>query len=246
MSKSLFKFGCIKVLIAVFCFALMTAQIAAAQEGESETSGPENSLRKGAWALQFEIKYLLDIEAFQGFAISGKRHLSDRRAVRLGMGIWLSSSSNDSRYSNPSQGAPPTTRERLEDFTKLDLTSQYILYPSTQKNMNLYLGAGPLIRFVLDDSKAKLVSHDSTDILLDQDISRRYSWTLGLSIVLGVEWFAAKDISFHGEYRISSGYTWEKFRRSDYSPPNRSTTEFTENQLFLRHDDVKLGVSLYF
>ena len=53
------------------------------------TQAKENSLKKGKWALQFEVNRNLDVRGFQGQTLSIKNHTADNRAYRLGITVAL-------------------------------------------------------------------------------------------------------------------------------------------------------------
>jgi len=75
-------------------------------------------------------------------------------------------------------------------------------------------------------------------------------WSLGLTGLVGVEWFVSKSISLHAEYRISLGYSQEKreYNRTTISQTGKSYITGNETIKFrqLSSDGVRFGLSVYF
>jgi hypothetical protein len=214
-----------------------------AQEGEADIGKPSHSLYKGSKALQFRITNDFVLTDFQGVALSGKKHISKNSAIRLGANLNVEFSTAEDGTNFP--GDTTVTLSDADNSTqKLILEMQYIRYASIDRRMKLFWGAGPSLQFYRD-----ITETDYHDIV--NDISRKLrdenkSWGAGVSGVIGVEWFATSDISFHTEYILSIMYEWQKIRENRVSGTNINSTLFEEKEVRLYASNVRFGLSLYF
>jgi len=205
---------------------MLTAGMAVAQEDERA-----NSLEAGAWALMFGIDSDFTLEPFEGGSLSLKRHFSDRSAVRVG--IDLSLSSNENTVTNTFD------RTTTSDAYSFRLEGLYQRYTSPGRTINFYWGAGAFGGYSDRTSEA---TADST--LNRSDTS---SYSLGATGALGVEFFAARSIGIHAEYRASVGYNWNETvlrnERPGFPVDERSTDGSGWN---LGSGSVRFGLSAYF
>ncbi len=249
MPKSLFNSGCITVLIAVFCFAIMIAPIATAQEGESDAPAPKHSLKDGAWALQFQLGSALSPRGYESMVISAKYHLTNRSAIRLGFDI-----NGDIYFGGHTshRGAPPddtlysSSRDNI-NRQGINLKSEYLKYTQIDPQLHFFLGAGPTFGFSHYKSKRNDRRTYPPEPKGPRYISEDYNWSLGISALLGAEWFPSKRISFIAEYGVSFDYTYA-LRKSEYTTDegvyfNRS--RFHMNYFSLDLLAAKIGIAVY-
>ena len=250
MLKRSFNSGCIRVLIAVFCFATMVVPIATAQEGESNTPAPKHSLKDGAWALQFQLGSAFSRRGYDGIVISAKYHLTKRSAIRLGIDI-----NGDIHFGGHTshRGTPPddtlysSSRDNI-NREGIKLISEYIKYTQIDPKLHFFLGIGPTFGF----SHFKSKSESRYTYLQEPEsrtyISKTYNWSLGISGVLGAEWFPTKRISVIAEYGVSFDYRYQ-IRRSEVigdAPTKSSRNRNHMNYFALDLLAAKIGIAVYF
>lgn len=235
------KFAIVVPVIFSFLICLGQSQ---AQESAGGATKPSHSIYDGSKALQFRVTNNFTLSNFQGAALSGKKHISNNSAIRLGVDLFFDFSTRDEDSRIFYNDTTITASDAEGNTQRLALELQYIRYVSTDKKIKIYWGTGPSIRF-----NNEVVETDYYDSY--NDISRKLkdedkSWGLGASGVLGAEWFATSSISFHTEYVTTLLYEWRKVREDnalfrDYS---HISTESSGFQVYAT--DVRFGLSLYF
>ena len=179
----------------------------------------QNSLKKSKFALQFQIGGSLTLKPFQESSFSGKYHFTDFSAIRAGIQI---SNSVD-------------IESKIDDVDSLKsnslsfkINAEYIYYVGVEDDICLFIGGG--LAYGRDFYNA-----DGTYLSSD-------SWNIGLSAIIGMEWFVKKNISLSGEYGIILNYL------------NRYSTNLSRNVIINQHktnfnlnsyNQFKIGVSLY-
>lgn len=203
----------------------------------------------GSWSVQFQIADQINLEPFNGKAISLKYHLSEKSAIRLGLNLGLGSDDSDSEHSY-------TYRDTLEDLSELESESSsqmaqlnlvYMLYPNPDGKVKLFYGAGPLV--MVSRTKSERESIDTTGDSMKESHWGR-SWALGLIGIFGAEWFATDAISFHAEYRAIARYmrTNSEVDRTSYNDSRASiiTSDKESDDWDFDASKVTFGISLYF
>ncbi len=250
MSKSLFKARCITVLIAVFYSAIMTASIATAQEGESDAPAPEHSLKDGVWALQFQLGSALSRRGYESMVISAKYHLTNRSAIRLGFDIsgYIQFGGHTGHRGMPPDDTLYSSSRDNINRERINLLSEYVKYTQIDPKLHFFLGAGPTFGFSHYKSDRNDRRTYPPEPKGPRSTSEDYNWSLGISALLGAEWFPSKRISFIAEYGVSFDYTYA-LRKSEYTTDegvyfNRSrshTNNYSMNLLA-----AKIGLAVYF
>ncbi len=248
------------VLFFAFVGVFLVSSLAFAQDSDSlrrvEKKRP-NSLKPGAWALQFQISdNFRSFSGLQGFGVSVKYHFSRTNALRFGVGGGLSTSDFDDNFRS---FQADTVRQRgvrdsEGDGENVDFAAQYVFYTSPGADVNFFFGTGPLIRFAHNQS----VNQDNVSYGSSFGV-RNYTrdetrWNVGASGIFGAEWFAIKSISFHAEYGVSLEY-----QSSDYSSKGTDTvTDISGTRVYSFESEssgssirfnlaiVKFGLSVYF
>ncbi|UCE66034.1 MAG: hypothetical protein JSU85_14465 [Candidatus Zixiibacteriota bacterium] len=229
-------------LAAIFVFVASSQSLA--QEGKTHDGKPSHSLYKGAKALQFRITNNFVLTDFQGVALSGKKHISKNSAIRLGANLYTEFSTEDEDRRIFSSDTTIASSDAENSAQMLILEMQYIRYASIERRIKLFWGAGPSLRF-----NREIIETDYYDGF--NNISRRLrdenkSWGTGATGVIGVEWFATSDISFHTEYILSIMYEWQKIRDDDASGTNFVSISSEETGIQVYASNVRFGLSLYF
>jgi len=210
--------------VALLCFCLPVS----ADGGGTEKV---NSLEPGSWSLQFRITENFQLSSFQGATLSAKRHLSAGRAIRFG--ISLNGSVTDKEQTVIDQAADSTFFDLQTDENQqyIRFDAQYLFYPSPEKKLGMFFGAGPLFEF----SRNEVSSSDQWAV--------NKIWSLGVSAVLGVEWFATERISFLSEYSSRVSYDIQISEKSFGSNSFKHKDE--AQTLSFAYSSVKFGLSVY-
>ncbi len=245
------------VLFLAFAGVFLISSLTFAQNSDSllpiEKKRP-NSLKPGAWSLQFHVTSNFTLNAFQGVLISSKVHFSDRKALRFGVGMGASMFDGESirREARGDTVNQATDGEEEGDAQNFDISFLYLSYPSPSSRINLFFGTGPFFRFTRNSSERKGTGsyYDTAYVSYTfVDGFEFEKWAVGLSGVLGAEWFATKSISLHAEY----GFFFEYSRgtgKSHYTrvyPTGPVTSEYEDvRKVFnIGQPQVKLGLSVY-
>lgn len=206
------------------------------QEDMSENS----SLKEGVWAMQFQIEGFFNLKAFQGTTISVKKHITDKSALRFGIGLSLNISTEDYNTTLYQNDYASDYQSRDIHENRLNVSSQYLYYLLGETGVNLFFGVGPL----LDYSWYK--SEYNRDTLME---SRKSNSTgFGVIGIVGVEWFAVRSISFHAEYSTSANYNWYESTnlRESFNPSKTDESKSKRKYFNLSPQPVRFGISLYF
>ena len=204
----------------------------------------ENSLKEGAWALQFQVIRNFQLASFQGSTISIKKHLSDGTALRAGVSLGFSLLDREGTdYVNDTI---VQSEDSDDNMTSFGFVVQMIKYPNPLAATNLYYGVGPT--FAYSHTKDYQVVEDPIDGDSRSNDRRRTSWHAGMSSVIGIEWFPRSNISLLAEYGVSLYYERTRYTiETRYSPQERTTkTEDNTDGFVLAGSSVKFGLSVYF
>jgi hypothetical protein len=203
----------------------------------------ENSLRDGAWALQFGIGNDFRLTNFEGSSIALKRHFSDRSAVRaiVDFDLW-GGESDDGANSR-------VTSESEYDRWDVDLTLLYQRYFAVTGRTAMFFGVGPRWGYESrqDDDVTTYAATDSTDMLITMRKREQDEWRIGGSVVVGGEWFASKAISLHAEYLAVILYRSATFWQADWVDGIvTSVNESDSSSWSVNQGTVRFGLSVYF
>lgn len=225
----------------VFVLILAASFSAVGVHAQTEESKANNSLKDGAWALQFQIGSNFTLNSFQGAVISAKRHYSDCIAVRVGV-------SGSLEFGNSKYNLSDTTRtmalgENSFNTQSISLVGQYLVYPSPDARINVFFGGGPVFTFSRRYNDSKSISLEHYQVFISK------GWGVGGVGVFGVEWFASMEFSLHAEYDVSLQYFWDR-GSSEYRLTQGDrvlqTQENTSKSWRFYANSVKFGLSVYF
>ena len=192
-------------------FGLLCCSFAAAEASDSSEEGSE-PLSPGSWSAQFQIDNNFTLTSFQGAVLSMKRHRSAGSAFRLGVTLRLEAAGRDG---TSTETRNDTLTSEVVDGSDSDTQSfqidiQYLIYPSPNSPAKLFLGFGPFGQFATGNSERVNFLSSGVSSRVRSEFT---NWAIGLSGLLGVEWFAANRISFHAEYGASVRYYESKSTR---------------------------------
>lgn len=205
---------------------------------------PKNSLTKGSWSVQFQVGWNLQIQAFEGLAISLKRHLSKKTAVRFGVGLGFRGTNDDvgidvgGPYYGDTNVVETTLNQR---YYNVVITGNYLIYPKPDANINLYFGLGPRVKYTYRKDE---YSYDVGEIRSNVD----KGWSAGINGVFGCEWFPVHYLSFFAEYSAYAQYIQNEGTLTVYDTNRKVLHTYNENSKGFEFvgNTAKLGLSLYF
>lgn len=239
MSRTSTRLG--MIVLQILAASVILAATAYSQGADSGAVRQTNSLRAGAWALQFQEGRDFTLGSFDGTTLSIQKHTSAGGAWRLG--VTLSGNVQQVKYANTYvQGGTNQERSYKTDINaqSLILGLTRIVYPRPPSAVNFLYGLGP--RFSYGRTHDEMSS--ST---VDPHSSTSRNWSIGLGIVLGVQWFPYRSIGLSGEYSSSLVYRWQEDENlsTSISSGARSDTVDTTRGFSLANGGVRLGVSVY-
>lgn len=232
------------VLLLAFTGLFLISSLAFAQDSDSlpsiEKKRP-NSLKAGAWALQFQITQDFTLKDFQGMLISAKRHYSKGKAIRFGIGLSASLTDSDDWYrSFQNDTIVGGANSELENNGQsVDLIGQYVIYRPTDAKASFYFGGG----LVGSYSRSKSNSASSSG---SRNSQTTQNFAIGLSGVFGAEWFATKNIGLLAEYGVTLKYNWTRSNYKSSSGIFSNTGVRIQRTIGINPAIVKLGLSVYF
>ena len=221
-------------MIAAALIVLPSLAGAAPPDSTAAPAGRANSLRAGAWALQFSINgQLLSVREFSG-GVSLKRQFSSKNAIRLGVGASGSTQDESVEYIYS-----PASEGKTDGYS-LYLESVFQRYVNPAAPANFYWGLGPYVDYRHSSHDQSV---DSTSVSYDEA-----SLGVGARGLIGVEWFASREISLHAEYTATGGYyrTEETTERSKIGQPTSSTKRENHGWSLGASGVVRFGLSVYF
>lgn len=246
------------VLFLAFAGVLLLSSLTFAQNPDSLPPIEKkcsNSLKPGAWALQFQITQDFTLNAFQGVLLSAKKHFSDKSAFRFGLGLSASMSDADNFFEQRNIDTVRQIRENESESNtrSFDVALQYLFYPSPAARANLFLGTGPFVRHSHSrvESKADDALFDTVTFNYSyRNVSESNRWSVGVGGILGAEWFATRVFSLHTEYGLTLEYTSSE-SKSIYTDfytgiPITRRYETSQRGLNIGPSTVKFGLSVYF
>lgn len=174
--------------------------------------------------------------AFEGSILSAKRQLSESRALRLGLGVSAGRSTLDSEDSS--------IDENSNNQQALSADVQYLIYPMDEGTIRVFYGGGPTFGFARNHNEREI----ETSRTLRERTDRRYE--VGVTGVLGAEWFVKENISLTAEYGVQAEYdridqTIEQ-ESIDLDQPPVTVEDEQRSSFSFGPRPVRLGVSVYF
>ena len=240
----------ILTIAVIGCILFFSSPLSACENCSKEV---KHSLHKGSCALQFALTgdlWNLQMEDLMGSFFSGKIHLSDKRAIR--MGIQLSGGKED-RDGSTTQGERRTSLDRHSTSGSISLVLQPVWYLRANDNIHFNVGIGPNVSFGrATSSQTNYIQNSSDGPVTTSNLieEKKKNYFLGVEGTVGVELFLKKNLSFTTEFHPSLGYG---FLKSEYT--NRydlasgsydQQSEETRENLQFNSNAVRIGLSFYF
>jgi hypothetical protein len=218
----------IRRLIVLFALALVYPTAA---------SAATNSLRDGAWGLEFQVQTPLFSSSYTGAAGIGAIHnSSERSAVRLGLMVGINSQDTDgtrtSYLAYPSDTLGVAQTPSYSDHRDVSMFLHLVRYVGVGKRIGFSVEGGPSARWLSEEygrTDYYTFSQAFSSITGDLD-----SWSYGGDLQVGFVWFFRTRLSLGGRYGITALRTESKetLRRDFYNPPyggGAVETEFEES-----------------
>ena len=192
---------------------------------------------RGKYALQFQIASNFQLASFNGATISGKYTLPDGNALRAGLSISGNNTSTDiNQNTNPIYNAPENKAKSSTNSYGITLIAQYLFYNPVINDVSFYYGGGPLAGISYKKNNNTVTNSNNYE-----DITN--GWTLGVTLVCGVDWFISKRLSISGEYGLVASYS--KTIETNLNATPQWTQQTNYGYQFIGNN-VKLGLSIYF
>jgi hypothetical protein len=219
-----------KVFIFLFIIFFLSSGKAFLQDTLKTNQFADSPLKKGSWAMAFELGTLLwgdlgyyseYVHKIENYNFLIKYHLSEKTAVRVNF-AFISGSHNiieyytDDKYKYVKFGI----NANIQYF----LTDKYFAKP--------FLSIGPYYNLVYNKSDYNNFS-----------ISKTNNWDAGIMFTFGIELFVYKNIGLIGEH-IIKGTIGNK-----HSYNNNTENGILDNDIYIfkvRANSSRIGFSLYF
>ena len=243
----------VKCLCILAAFSLSPAFLQA-QDSTKEL----NSLKPGAWALQFGIGGNFTLTSFQGASFAAKYHLSESSAVRAG--ISIGGNTGDATGSSTMNQTDTITylgsQNKSSNNQALNFMLQYLWYANPKGVIHFYTAIGTsLLYYRQSDNQdgsttlvgtAGYVSWTTSSYVTKQ-------WGAGVVGAAGVEWFPAQWLSLRAEYGEGIQYQWASSTTTETSSLSTSavsnafrTSSSDGDGWTLYNISASLGLNVYF
>ncbi|MBN2424407.1 MAG: hypothetical protein JXR46_09405 [Calditrichaceae bacterium] len=210
-------------------------------------------------AMQFQVMDIFSLSDFQGTLISYKYHLSNKSAVRIGLGFNMDNIDDTEKQINDSDPVSIYLNGN-ESYYNISFRAQYVYYFNPQNEIKFYSGAGPYVAYILSTNESTEEGFYSPNSEIQSRV-RTYeqeiiTYNLGLSGIYGLEWFFKENMSLTAEYGFLFYYSYEDMKMTNeiiteysyYSNSHESnnTQNETSKGLSFRSEGVLFGLSVYF
>jgi hypothetical protein len=238
-------------IIAVLIFLLPAITLFSQEMGTKSIGDTTyNSLKKNKLAFQYEAGFNFSGGSIIPIVFSLKYHLSDKTALRFSAGLnpdergFMGERGFDRGHNNDSIYYNGHFDGHGSNIEHLNFSLNYMLYPAPKKEINLFFGLGP--RFGIGTQYFRFPENAEPDS--NKNHMRNTSWSIGLSGIVGVEWFVTRCISLFTEYNVAAGYQKRDYWDADYNSTTGiySLTEVNSSKFRVTDLSARLGFSVYF
>jgi opacity protein-like surface antigen len=190
----------------------------------------------GKFALQFQISDNFNLTNFQGTTFSGKYHFGCRSAVRVGFSVNLNNSDAKNNITLLDTSLTLSSDANQYVFGMIFRT-QYIHYIPGMYDIMFFIGGGPFVGFNSGTNEISYTNNDPTNRKETLD-----DFTVGLDLLVGVEWMFTKNMSLSAEYGIRFLYNSYTRKLED----DHSISETNIKRYNVDRGDINFGISVYF
>jgi len=213
-------FKLIRLIVCCIAFGALSSWNAIAQNTLSDS----NSLKSGAWALQFGVGYNFTLTSFQGSTIALQYHLSESNAIRAGVTFngYFSDGTDLFQQVTGDTGKTTASGDNGSHSANITFTVQYLWYQNALAPVHFYIGVGPSVSYAYNNQRNAQVTTPQSPYFyaFGNDWTRldytntTNQWALGARGILGVEWFPTRWFSLHADYGESIQYQWDSSKRT--------------------------------
>jgi len=224
------------ILIVFSCFTIGNSY---GQENNTRDSTKTTSLKKGKFALQFQITENFRLSDFQGALISAKYHFSPESAVRFGVGLGADFTETDQLQKFVSNGDDSDDPFFWKRELMINTVFQFIYYLNAIKNPCFFIAIGPKFDYTRSKEMRgeKPLKERSPNIRTSY---KAYGLGFGAVLNLGTELFIRKNVSLQAEYGVRYMYEYKK-----HTTLQPSKNSYTYEKHTFHPSKVKFGISLY-
>jgi len=218
--------------VRIRCAMLIFALIVIANVGNADPGKPIP--RANQWALLFGVNDNFSIGRLSGSTAAIMVHVTPRLALRFDVSLSAQKISDENSITDWSAAL---TKDF--DIQTSQIRTEFYLhalrYRLSESPFKLYFGAGPYWGVYNNRIQRK------TDNISETNSDLR----LGISGLLGVEWFAHEYVGIFGEYQSVAAYIHQKTVRDDTQNTNVDS-EYRKQGVQLFASRVKVGLAIYF
>ena len=191
----------------------------------------------GKFALQFQISDNFNLTNFQGTTFSGKYHFSNKDALRLGLSLDFGDAKLDGQ-TNQYDTVNVAKINATQNSFGFILKAQYIRYLVETNAIAFFSGVGPF--FSYNKTTNETNSEGTPEDRNYKNTTDGYS--VGLDLLLGVEWFFTNNMSLSAEYGLNLMYR-SRTNSFESEVTSGSTHETTYG---ITGNKINFGFSVYF
>lgn len=228
-----------KLKLSILFVLLFTGLIFSQTEDSEQSNSSET---ENIWALQFQVIENFKISTFEGSTISLKKVLSDCSSLRFGVSINTAISDVDEENTTTANNSQNNYQ------VSLNISSLYLWNTPIKSDVSAYCGIGPTLNFSHYKNTSKNEELNNDTFTMTENIITENNFGIGISGVIGVEWFVKDNISILGEYETNAIYNFTK-TKTDVNHNDSyfdNTIERKGNVFRFNSVGAKLGVSIYF
>ncbi len=248
--RNLFKNKTIGYLLPIMILLFFCQQ---AQAVQFRSKKKQNNIQSYPWGLQIAFDGKAEENSgdndYQGIRFSLKRQTSKHTAARINLGFY----GHEVDYSQHGLFESGYVSIDLDDnsrfdFTGVNLSFQYLYYPSPDNKFQFFWGAGPRLSVnETDFGIMRVYYNDGYNNYYDEVYSDNTTKLgLGVEAALGSEWFLSKNFSLLAEWGIVLQNEWYFFELDDGYYHTYDNIETVNDGLHLDASRIKLGAAFYF
>ena len=239
---------------ALMCAVLASVTMSLAQEH----SVSPDTLRRGAWALQFGVGSNFTLTSFQGSLIGCQYHYSPCSALRLSLSFNGQFGDNTSVGTTNQSGTLSSlnSNDNASHNSTVSLVIQNVWYVNPGDVVHAYFAAGPEMTYAHMYSQSSGVQQavpPSTNWSTNSAETTNATWGAGARGAVGAEWFAVRWLSLHAEYLFDVQYQWGSISTSTsyvsggagYGETTTGVQESSSRGWQMSSLGVLFGVSVY-
>ena len=176
---------------------LFVAAVILAITSMPSPASAQDALASSKWSVELGLSIDNTVELPAGIAL--KRHLSDRSALRFGLGFLLNSSDLEGEYENTFGGGLTGGAAIKNEQSVWSASLHYVRYGQISDRLATQLGFGPVFQYGSNFQR----SSQAIGTPNFQEFESKNTETLyGLEALLGVEWFFSGRLSLGGQVGV--------------------------------------------